>query len=50
MTCCCYICHKEICKYRMDLGDTILINNHQNLESYICDFCAKHIAKELIER
>lgn len=46
----CYLCKQEIVKYRMDLGDTIIMTNLNNEEIFICDDCAKKIAKELIER
>jgi hypothetical protein len=46
----CYLCNELISKYAMDLGDSIFIKNLNNERIYICDDCAKKIAKELIER
>lgn len=52
----CSLCEMVIVKYKMDLGDTVFIDvpNIQTgigtIEKYICDNCARTIAKQLIER
>jgi len=59
----CHICKSIIAKYELDLGDTVSVMagetmkcktcgvvNLNNQRIYICDDCAKKIAKELIER
>ena len=47
----CCICEEMICKYRMDLRPCGGMQFHYNeKEKFICERCAKEIAKELIER
>lgn len=49
----CKICEKLIVKYSMDIGDTacvMLYNNGVIDKKYICDTCAKEIARDLIDR
>ena len=45
----CCICEDDITKYEMGLGDTIFVE-FQDKNKYICDDCAREIAKQLIER
>jgi hypothetical protein len=47
ITCC--ICEEDIAKYEMDVGDTVFVEV-QDETKYICDDCARDIAKQLIER
>ena len=49
----CQICKMTICKYRLDLGDTIILNVPAKsglVEFIVCDEYAKKIARDLIER
>lgn len=46
----CYLCKSDIVKYKMDLGDTIMIRSLNNEEIYICDDCATKIAIDVIKR
>lgn len=45
----CSICKQEIVKYKMDLGDTIILKKNGK-EFYICDDCAKEIFEQLGDR
>jgi hypothetical protein len=52
MTYDCYICKEVICKYGLDLGNTIRfgVKSLNGKMIYICDGCAKQIAMELVNR
>jgi len=45
----CELCGEMIVKYKMDLGDTVVIEVGGVIK-YICDDCARDIAKQLIDR
>jgi len=45
----CCICKREIVKYKIDLGDTIVLEkNGETL--YVCDNCAKEILNQIGDR
>jgi len=46
----CHFCKRRICKYRLDVGDTIRIINSSRTELFICDKCVKKIVLQLLER
>ena len=45
----CSICTQKIVKYKMDLGDTIILEKNEKT-FYICDDCAKEIFEQLGDR
>ncbi|HUS49204.1 MAG TPA: hypothetical protein VMZ91_03515 [Candidatus Paceibacterota bacterium] len=50
MTVNCALCKQEIVKYKMDLGDTIILKIKFGEDAFICDGCAKEIARQLLDR
>lgn len=47
----CKLCKEIIVKYNQDLQDSIYVTyKHDTRIDYICDECAKQIAKKVVDR
>jgi len=45
----CSICKEKIAKYKIDLGDTIVLEKNGEM-LYVCDDCAKEIFNQIGDR
>lgn len=46
----CLVCDEEICKYVLDLGDTVTLKDKGGKRWYLCEDCSYSVAEQRIRR